>query len=663
MEDSFELLVQEYHSMKRENADIDEILEKLQEISNVSYQEDLMFEWILWYWKADYPARAKRVCKQMIHFFHDGEWVDRAKAALMRLNDDEDFPDEYEAYLKASEMSGKKEQKREPEIPSIIEDAFQSLVGMDAVKKELVSFYNLARLEKLREQQLGVSADSGRGYNFVLYGNPGTGKTTVARIIAKVLYSLGIRKNDHFVEVDRSKLVGEHIGETAQLVSNAIQKARGGTLFIDEAYELYVKDSSSDFGREAIDTLLKDMEDHRSEYTVIIAGYRSQMTNMLNLANPGFRSRFNYHIDIPDYSDDELVAIARKMAGARSYSIEDGGCEALRKRISRERIDETFGNARFVREVLEKAELNLASRLASMKNFSQRDLTVLTAADINPEQTENNSLEKLMDQLEGLIGLSQVKMCVQELVDQILVQKEAERRGIRGDFGTGTLHMSFKGNPGTGKTTVARLVGKIFAEMGVLKRDDVFIEVSRAHLVGQYQGHTAVKVQEAVRSALGGVLFIDEAYSLVSGPGDTFGREAVDTLVAEMENHRDSLMVILAGSSSDIDCFLEENQGLRSRVPRDLFFADYTLDEMVQIFLLQAQKDGFSVEENAIDDLYQLLAEKSRTRDFGNGRGVRNVYEAVKRAQSSRMAKLLRSGNAFSDEAMIRIICDDIKSV
>ena len=687
----YEKLVQQYQNMKQEKADIDEILDVLKEISEYSNEERLMYEQALWYWKGDYPARAKRVCKQLINYFHDGEWVESAKNVLEMLNNDEDFPAEMEKFLqeeagggvaeapktevvkvlvepvnvnkmKRAENVGSPAEVKEQEEPAIIREAFEGLVGMDSVKKELISFYNIARLEKLREQKLGLSKNTSRGYNFVLYGNPGTGKTTVARIIGKVLYALGIRENDHFMEVDRSKLVSGFIGDTAIKVQKVLEEIKGGTLFIDEAYTLFKKGDEKDFGKEAIDTLLKDMEDHRSEYSVIMAGYRMPMIEMLNHANPGFRSRFTYHINIPDYSDEELLIIADNIAKSHHYKIEEKGYEALKKRIDKERIDETFGNARFIRTVIDEAEAHLANRLAKMTNFTQEDLTTLRAVDIFPEEDQGKGLGALLAELENLIGLHDVKETVQTLLDTISVQKDMEELGISTGNEIGTLHMSFKGNAGTGKTTVARLLGKILGEMGVLKRGDVFVEVKREDLVGQYQGHTAAKVKDVIRSAMGGVLFIDEAYALVNGDGDSYGKEAVNALVAEMENHRDSLVVILAGYTSDIDRFLAENQGLRSRVTRDLFFEDYTLAEMTQMFRILVQKDGLQMAEELDVNVEELILRKiQETADFGNGRGVRNVFEKVKTNRARRISAAKRSGVMLRKEDYVTITAEDLK--
>ncbi len=664
----YEALVEQYRKMKKEQADVEAVLEILDEISKCSYDEQLMFEWALWYWKAEYPARANRVAKKMLMYFRDGIWAERMKQVLERLDEDEDFPPEMEHYLtedvQAADAKEKAPEKNQAEeIPPVISEAFRGMVGMESVKRELISFYNIARLEKLREQQLGISGNDSRSYNFVLYGNPGTGKTTVARIIGKVLYALGIRENDTFVEADRAALVSQYVGETSKNVKKILSDIRGGTLFIDEAYDLYRKDDGKDFGQDAINTLLKDMEDRRSEYSVIMAGYRTQMTEMLNNANPGFRSRFTYHIDIPDYTDEELLEIAKNIAENHHYKIDEKGFEALKKRIDKERMDETFGNARFIREVINEAEKNLANRLVKLKTFDQEALVTLKAEDIFPEDLNHKGLDELLSELNRLVGLKDVKKSVQDLLDKILIEKEMEKRGIATGGSSQSMHMSFKGNAGTGKTTVARLLGKILNEMGVLKRGNVFVEVTRADLVGMYQGHTAAKVKEVVRSAMGGVLFIDEAYALIKDAGDTFGREAVDTLVAEMENHRDSLIVILAGYTADIDRFLNENQGLRSRVTRDLFFEDYTVCEMVEIFKQQAKAAKLILSDEVYEDIRaRLEKEIAKEENFGNGRGVRNVFESVCRAKDGRVAAMLRSGQNLSDEDFVTITKEDIES-
>ena len=679
-EEDFDTVVLLYRLKEKIGATDDELIHLLEKIRKLSYDEELMLTLARLYAKSGSIKLSKRICKQIINFFHSGEWVEKARELLDAGGVlEESDPSEKSDQALSTEMQVKKTEKAKlhkndttldmaefmlegDDLPDFLKEAFTSIVGMDSVKKEIKKFYDLVRLEKLRLEKLGVSANADRSYNFVLYGNPGTGKTMVARIIGKVLYILGIREKDVFVEVDHEKIVSEHIRETAKITKSTIDSARGGTLFIDEAYNLYKKDSKWDFGQEAIDTLLKDMEDNRSEYSVIMAGYRSQMNEMLNNSNPGFRSRFTFHIDIPDYSDDELIQIAHNFAHKHEYIIELAGNEAIRKRIARERIDETFGNARFIRELVNEAEMNMAARLAKMTEFCEEDLSVILAEDICPPDKNETNLSELIKQLNSLIGLSDVKKYINELMDKVLVQKEVERRGIPIDDAPSSMHMAFKGNAGTGKTTVARLIGQIFAELGMVKRGNVFVECTREDVVGQYQGHTAAKMKNVIRSAMGGVLFIDDAYSIVYSDGDNFGQEAIDTLLVAMENYRDSLIVVLAGYTTDIDKLIRTNQGLSSRVTHDLIFEDYSSEEMTEIFYMMSE-NSFYLARELYPKVKIMLEEKSQSSNFGNARGVRNVFEAVVRNQKSRIALKIKLGEELQDKDFFTILEEDFEAI
>ncbi|MBE5939414.1 MAG: AAA family ATPase [Lachnospiraceae bacterium] len=542
---------------------------------------------------------------------------------------------------------------------------FEGFVGMEKVKAQIEKIYNTVKLQARRDAILRERgeepAQNEKGYNFVLLGNPGTGKTTVARIIAKILYDIEVRERETLIEVERSRIVSNHIGETGKQMRNILDEVAGGTLFIDEAYTLYKEDSESDFGQEAIDTLMKDMEDNRDSYSVIIAGYREPMLNMIRKSNSGFRSRFTYLIEIPDYTDEELIKMAHMHIERMKYQLEDGVDDAIKKNILHDRIDETFGNARYIRELVNRAVENQAERLNKQGEMSEQDIFTLKAEDFWQDNSEEKTVEQYLEELDSMTGLDGVKEEVKALVNRITVMAEMEKRGLDVSDDYGTLHMVFKGNPGTGKTTVARLLGKIYSALGVLKRGDVFVECNRGKLVGKYQGHTADNVNNVVKSAMGGILFIDEAYALSQGENDSFGQEAIDTLVSEMENNRNRLMVILAGYSDEMDRFMERNQGLKSRIPNEIVFEDYDGEDLLEIAIKMLTTKKMNLDENAVEPLRALLAERMKTEDFGNARGARNIVDEIIRNQNIRIAGVLRTNpELISDEELVKITEGDI---
>ena len=534
---------------------------------------------------------------------------------------------------------------------------FADVIGMESVKDQLDKLYKRFRIDSMRQKTLGLK-QSKQGYYFIITGSPGTGKTTVARIIGRMLCDMGILPEETLVEVDRSKLVGEYIGQTAKLTSAAIESARGGTLFIDEAYSLFKKGDTKDFGSEAIDTLLKDMEDHRGEYCVIMAGYADEMNEMMRLANPGLASRFDHKVTIGDYSADELTDILVSMAASKHFLIKKEARPVILAMIEREKIDETFDNARYARRLLDEAIERQAMRLSEMSGeLGAEQLQVLEADDFGKPQSDVSTLDSCMAQLNELTGLEGVKSEIQSFVRGVRIQNESRKRGLLISSAPAQINMVFTGNPGTGKTTVARLLSRIYYHLGLLKRPDVFVECVRADLVGRYQGETAIKVKEAVHRAFGGILFIDEAYSLVMGENDSFGIEAVNTLVSEIENNRENLAVILAGYTKEMSEFLDSNPGLRSRLPRVVEFEDYTPVQLAEIFRKELAKRGYEVKVSD-EKLVPLIEENIKAKDFGNARGVRNLCDKVVEKHNERINESDLS--ELSDADFITIADEDL---
>ena len=256
------------------------------------------------------------------------------------------------------------------------------LIGLESVKKEVRSLANFVKLQKQREAKGLKTAKV--SYHLVFYGSPGTGKTTVARIIGRIYKDLGVLKKGHTVETDRSGLVAKYLGQTALKTDTVVQQAIHGVLFIDEAYALVPEDGNGqDYGQEAISTLLKRMEDYRDSLVVIIAGYRNEMQRFID-SNPGLQSRFNRYIDFPDYTGAELTDIFKMYMKKNQYTLAPDAEDYLREQLDYAvaHKDRNFGNARFARNVFEKSIQQQANRLAGKTNLSKEELTELTVADL-----------------------------------------------------------------------------------------------------------------------------------------------------------------------------------------------------------------------------------------------------------------------------------------
>lgn len=518
------------------------------------------------------------------------------------------------------------------------------LIGLNNVKEEIIKIQKRLELEQYRKKELNIETDI-ESMNFVFSGNPGTGKTTVARLLAEIFKDMGVLTEGQLVEVDRGDLVAGYIGQTAEQTKKVIERAIGGVLFIDEAYSL-AQGGENDFGKEAIDALVKGMEDHRKEMVVILAGYKKEMQDLVNM-NPGIESRISNYIEFPDYTEDELFEIAYRIASEKKYHFTKDGEKAFRICIGKEMVSPKFGNARTVRNVMEQAFMNKA-RNFNRNNTDKDYITRLDAQDFGVDlaETVSDSAQVYIDRLNSMIGLQNVKDEVNSLVSVIEYNKLlSEYSGGTNGNNFGSLHLCFTGNPGTGKTTVARLYADILKSLGVLKKGEI-VEASRNDFVGQWEGHTAKKTKDICEKAYGGILFIDEAYSLVNHEQDSFGLEAVATLIKEMEDNRDKLAVIFAGYSKEMDEFMYSNSGIASRIGKTIEFPDYSYEELCLILDKYIQDEGIIAENDVLAKGYEKIKDLYDSRDgrFGNARDIRKIFEHFKRNMIERVVRNRLSG-------------------
>lgn len=523
-------------------------------------------------------------------------------------------------------------------------DRLMGMTGLDVFKGQVLKMiYSLAGREKNAEN----IRQNKPNIHMAFMGPAGTGKTEMARIMSEIFASLGYLDKGHLVEVDRSNLVGQHIGKTAPKVKKAVSSALGGTLFIDEAYSLV--GDEQDFGPEAIATLIKEMEDHKGEFMVILAGYQADMEKLIN-SNEGFRSRIKQHFHFYDYTPEQVSVIIQNILLDKGYLCpDDVKSEITRVVKAKSKQGKVDGNARTARNIAEDIEEELNIRIGKDREQKIKNTRMITVDDVklatdklaqSQNRKELESIKKsASEKLQSLIGLQDLKIEAHRILNTMVIDNLRFQNGLSRE--KSKMHMVFYGPPGTGKTTVARMMGEFLKGAGVLSNGH-FIEASRSDLVAGYTGQTALKTKDMISKAMGGILFIDEAYSLASG--DSFGKEALDTLIKEMEDHADNLVVILAGYRTDMEKLMNLNEGLRSRIPYHFDFPHYSAEELYQIALLQLkQKDGFILSEDASKSLELYILRKAEENNGsidGDGRWVRNMTQEIRTNQADRLSLL-----------------------
>ena len=526
----------------------------------------------------------------------------------------------------------------------------QGLIGLKTVKEKVDKLIQQAKYNQLQIEQ-GLPPEK-MTMHAAFLGNPGTGKTTVARLMGQILFQYGALKGEEFkfVEVSAADLLSGYVNQTAEQTRKKLEEAKGGVLFIDEAYALNKKGSNST-GEEAINELLTYMENHRDDIMVIFAGYTKEMEQFFDV-NPGFNSRVPHQLVFEDYSPDEIVQMGLKIFEGKARKVEDPEFYARNiKNAYKRSLDKS--NARWIRNQNEQIMQEFIFRVMSQDG---EDMTLIKNQDIEKALAQGSYEESehkadAWEQLNQLIGLEKVKEQVSAFIHQVELSKVRQEQGI--ETKNITLHSLFLGNPGTGKTTVARIIGELLYQKGMIATNKM-VEVSRGDLIGGYQGQTAIKTREQLHAALGGVLFIDEAYSLKHGPNDNFGQEAIDEILKFMEDHRHDMVVIFAGYHKEMSAFLETNSGLASRVPNTFDFEDYTSEEIAQIGLYELGSDSLTVDEEAYRQA--VATAYAHTNDRSNGRWIRNFNEKLR----LRLATRFGNDSSIDPNQIIQQDLDDV---
>ncbi|KAI0152242.1 P-loop containing nucleoside triphosphate hydrolase protein [Hypoxylon sp. NC0597] len=525
-------------------------------------------------------------------------------------------------------------------------DSLFKMIGLESVKREFLT--TKAKIDTALRQGADIKDER---LGAALLGNPGTGKTTVARLYAKFLSSVGAIPGDHFVETTGSRLATDGV-QGCQALIDQILNAGGGVFFLDEAYQLV--SGSSLGGSQVLDFLLAEIENLTGKVVFVFAGYRKQMENFF-AHNPGIPSRIPIQMDFHDYEDDELLQILNFKLGKKfnGRMKTERGPEGLymrvvARRIGRGRGREGFGNAREVENVLSSLLGRQANRLHKERRqgLVPDDLLLKKIDLVGPEPNQEISKNKDWQKLQSMIGLKSVKQSVMALVDRL--QTNYERELKEKPLVECSLNKVFVGNPGTGKTTVAKLYGKILKALGLLSNGEVVVK-NPADFVGGALGQSEKNTKAILESTKGKVLIIDEAYMLASGlsssggASDPYKTAVVDTIVAEVQSTalEDRCVLLLGYKEQMEDMFQKVNPGLTRRFPMSsgFNFEDYDDGELRQILELKLKQQGFKAGEATKKVVLEVLRRARNRPNFGNAGEVDIILDQAKERQQRRLSE------------------------
>ncbi|KAI0597891.1 P-loop containing nucleoside triphosphate hydrolase protein [Biscogniauxia sp. FL1348] len=530
-------------------------------------------------------------------------------------------------------------------------DKLMKMIGLESVKKQFLNIKTkvdttIRQNTDLKDERFGAA----------LLGNPGTGKTTVARLYAKFLSSVGAIPGDHFEETTGSKLAHDGVQGCKDLIDKILQKG-GGVFFLDEAYQIV---SGASFGgKQVLDFLLAEIENLTGKVVFVFAGYRKQMEAFF-AHNPGIPSRIPIELGFEDYEDDELLKIMNYQLSKKfgeNMKVEGGSyglyMRIVARRIGRGRGREGFGNAREVQNVLQVIRDRQADRLHRERRQGKNpdDFQLRKIDLIGPEPSKAITKNKDWLELQSLIGLKSVKQSVQVLLDRL--QANYERELAEKPLIECSLNKVFVGNPGTGKTTVGKLYGKILAALGLLSNGEVVIK-NPADFVGAALGQSEKNTKAILDATKGKVLIIDEAYGLAGGSGvgavsDPYKVAVVDTIVAEVQSTalEDRCVLLLGYKEQMEDMFKNVNPGLSRRFPisAGFEFEDFDDDELRKILDLKLKKQGFKAGETAKNVVLDVLRRERNRPNFGNAGAVDIILDQAKERQQKRLSEFPNSKN------------------
>ncbi|MFZ2866072.1 MAG: AAA family ATPase [Ignavibacteriaceae bacterium] len=554
-------------------------------------------------------------------------------------------------------------------IKSLFEE-FDNLVGLHNLKQSLRDFISYLEFVKERKAK-GIETNENISANCIFLGNPGTGKTTVARILGRFFKAIGLLKNGHVVEVDRASLIGEYIGETAQKTEKVINQALGGILFIDEAYSLKRDKNSNDFGQEAIDIILKRMEDYKDKFFVIAAGYPELMEKFIN-SNPGLKSRFTHHFYFDDYNSSELAEIFKIFSEKEKYSFNEDAEKFLIEKLDSliDNTDGSFGNARFVRNLFSETKIELSKRYHLLED-EEKDfysLNTILISDIqsawlninnrnNSVVKSNEKIDRYVNEINNLVGLSSVKTTFNRIIASIKVDKLKSEKSISSVHKT--YNSIFIAEPGSGTSTVARLFAKSLFASNKLSKGQL-IEIDSSLFSGLSKLDAYLTMDELFKKLSGNVILVNDVTASLQCLKH-FSDSLLQYFLKKLYLMNDEVTAILSGTREEIEIIIESFPVLESQFPNKFEFEPYTNRQLLEIALSICQKKNYQLDEGAWQQLLELIDEmrQGKNRNFYNARSIK---ELLNRAISIQEDRILSMPNIQSSDLMT-ITYDDLTTL
>ncbi len=548
-------------------------------------------------------------------------------------------------------------------------DELHRFIGLDSLKQYLIDFITYLNFINERKKK-GIKTEEQLELHCIFLGNPGTGKTTIARLLGKIFKAMGILENGHVVEVDRSGLVGQYIGETAVKTDKMITDSLGGILFIDEAYTLKKHGMSSDFGQEAIDILLKRMEDMRGKFVVIAAGYPGPMKDFIE-SNPGLQSRFTHTFIFDDYLPDQLTEIFKFFAKNEEYILDEDAEKFLLNKFQEifDNRDETFGNARLARKIFNETKIQIGKRFQKAadeekENFSLNLITTediqnafgLTSKDQSKNLIEQSKIEEVIQKINNLIGFNNFKKEINEIAK--LAKYYSEEGQVLNE--KLNYHFIFTGNPGTGRRFAAKFLTEFLFNLGLINKNHL-IEVENHTLIGNNLEQTLEKISKAFDRANSGVMLIKEFDTLFETLRyrTDIANEFIELLYKKLVNKTEKVIVISQVHEDFVYHTPREFSSIKPLFNKIIFFNDFTAEELLSLTKISLNEKNLDVTEESSRLLLDFI-ENAKNLKSQFPQNTHLVKYLVDTLQRKHLLKLSEISKELRTEEVSTKISDDV---